>query len=89
MNSLYRCVSTLVMLYLFTMVSACATQDHFGDSVRSMQSAQIYDKSAAYNPVTQPVPQDGQKAQIVIDTFWEVGRKTQEIHNAIDINVGN
>jgi hypothetical protein len=72
------------------MLSACAAQDtHFGDAVREVQSAQIYNKSAAYDPDIKPVPQDGQKAQIVIDTFWEVGRQQKQIHNAIDINVGN
>ena len=49
----------------------------------------FYDKYAALAPVDKPVPQDGQKAQIVIDTFWEVGRQQKQIHNAIDINVGN
>ena len=90
MNSISQLVTKLAGLYLFLMLSACATQgDHFGDSVRAMKSAQIFDKSAALNPVTEPVPQDGQKAQIVIDTFWEVGKQQKQIHNAIDINVGN
>jgi len=90
MNSISRYVTKLVLFYLFIMLSACAGQDrNFGDDVRYMQSAQIYNKSAALDPVTTPVPQDGQKAQIVIDTFWEVGRQQKTIHNAIDINVGN
>ena len=90
-NSISRHVTKLV-LFLFIMLSACAGQDRGrqnGDDLRAMQYAQIYDKSAALAPVTAPVPQDGQKAQIVIDTFWEVGRQQKQIHNAIDINVGN
>ncbi len=90
MNSISRPITKLVLFYAFIMLSACAGQDtHFGDDVRSMQRAQVYDKYAALNPVAEPVPQDGQKAQIVIDTFWEVGRQQKQIHNAIDINVGN
>ena len=89
MNMISRCMTKLVLLSLFVLLSACAGRDNFGSSVRSMQSAQIYDKSAAYDPVIEPVPQDGQKAQIVIDTFWEVGRQQKQIHNSIDINVGN
>lgn len=90
MNSISRHVTKLVWFYLFLMLSACAGQDrHFGDAVRDIQSAQIYNKSAALDPVVRPVPQDGQKAQIVIDTFWEVGRQQKQINNAIDINVGN
>ena len=90
MNSINRSITKPILLGLFIILSACAGQDtHFGDDVRSMQRAQVYDKYAGLNPVTQPVPQDGQKAQIVIDTFWEVGRQQKQIHNAIDINVGN
>lgn len=90
MNSISSHITKLVLFYLFLMLSACAGQDRqFGDDVRAMQSAQIYDNSAGYEPVLNPVPQDGQKAQIVIDTFWEVGRQQKQIHNAIDINVGN
>jgi hypothetical protein len=90
MNSIGRQFIKLTMLPVFLTLSACASQDtRFGDSVRHVQDAQIYNKSAALAPESAPVPQDGQKAQIVIDTFWEVGRERKQIHNAIDINVGN
>jgi hypothetical protein len=91
MNLISRHITKLVLFYFFIMLSACVGMDnkHFGDSVRDVQSAQIYNKSAALAPEITPVPQDGQKAQIVIDTFWEVGRQQKQIHNAIDINVGN
>ena len=91
MNSISSYVAKLVLFYLFFMLSACVGQDwpHHGDDVRAMQSAQIYDNSAGFEQELKPVPQDGQKAQIVIDTFWEVGRQQKQIHNAIDINVGN
>ena len=90
MNTISRLITKLVVCYLFIMLSACAGHDRrFGDGLRNMQHAQVYDKYAALKPVAKPIPQDGQKAQIVIDTFWEVGRQKKQIHNAIDINVGN
>ena len=90
MNSMTRPITTPILIGLLIMLSACATQDlNLREDVKSMQSAQVYDKYAAIKPVKEPVPQDGQKAQIVIDTFWEVGRQQKAIHNSIDINVGN
>ncbi|RKZ62231.1 MAG: hypothetical protein DRQ44_11145 [Gammaproteobacteria bacterium] len=90
MNSIKRSITKPTLIGLFIMLSACATQDmHLGEDVKSMQHAQVYDQYAAMKPVKDPVPQDGQKAQIVIDTFWEVGRQQKQIHNSIDINVGN
>ena len=90
MNSIKRSITKPTLIGLFIMLSACATQDmHLGEDVKSMQHAQVYDQYAAIKPVRDPVPQDGQKAQIVIDTFWEVGRQQKQIHNSIDINVGN
>ena len=90
MNSMTRPITTPILIGLLIMLSACATQDlHLGEDVKSMQQEQVYDKYAAIKPVKEPVPQDGQKAQIVIDTFWEVGRQQKQIHNSIDINVGN
>jgi hypothetical protein len=85
-----RSITKSVLIALFILLSACATKDlHLGEDVNSMQHAQVYDQYAAIKPVKDPVPQDGQKAQIVIDTFWEVGRQQKQIHNSIDINVGN
>lgn len=90
MNSMTRPITTPILIGLLIMLSACATQDlNLGEDVNSMQNEQVYDKYAAIKPVKEPVPQDGQKAQIVIDTFWEVGRQQRQIHNSIDINVGN
>lgn len=90
MNSINRSITKSILIGLFIMLSACASQDlHLGEDVKSMQREQIYDKHAAKTPVDDPVPQDGQKAQIVIDTFWEVGKQQKAIHNSIDINVGN
>ena len=90
MNSMTRPITKLILLGLLIMLSACVSQElHLGEDVRSMQREQVYDKYAAIKPVKDPVPQDGQKAQIVIDTFWEVGRQQKQIHNSIDINVGN
>jgi hypothetical protein len=90
MNLINQYITKLALFHFLIMLSACAAQDtHFGEAVRDVQNAQIYNKSAAVDPDIAPVPQDGQKAQIVIDTFWEVGRQQKQIHNAIDINVGN
>ena len=90
MNSMTRPITKSILISLILMLSACATKSlHLGEDVKSMQYAQVYDKYAAIKPVRDPVPQDGQKAQIVIDTFWEVGRQQKQIHNSIDINVGN
>ena len=90
MNSINRHITKLVLFNLFLMLSACVGQDRpMGDDVRAVQRAQIYDNSAGFEPDIKPIPQDGQKAQIVIDTFWEVGKQQKQIHNAIDINVGN
>lgn len=90
MNSMNRSITKPILTGLFIMLSACASQDlHLGEDLKSMQREQVYDKYAAMKPVKDPVPQDGQKAQIVIDTFWEVGRQKKQIHNSIDINVGN
>ena len=90
MNSMNSSITKLILMGLIIMLPACATKDlHPGDDLKSMQHAQVYDKYAAIKPVKDPVPQDGQKAQIVIDTFWEVGRQQKQIHNSIDINVGN
>jgi hypothetical protein len=90
MNSMTRPITTPILIGLLIMLSACATQDlNLTEDVKSMQREQVYDRYAAIKPVNDPVPQDGQKAQIVIDTFWEVGRQQKQIHNSIDINVGN
>jgi len=90
MNSMNRCITKPILIGLFIMLSACASQDlHLGEDLKSMQREQVYDKYAALKPVVEPVPQDGKKAQIVIDTFWEVGRKQKQINNNVDINVGN
>ena len=90
MKSMNRSITKPILIGLFILLSACASQDlHVGEDVKSMQHAQVYDKYAAMTPIKDPVPQDGQKAQIVIDTFWEVGRQQKQIHNSIDINVGN
>jgi len=90
MNSMNRCNTKPILIGLFIMLSACASQDlHLGEDLKSMQREQVYDKYAALKPVVEPVPQDGKKAQIVIDTFWEVGRQQKQINNNVDINVGN
>jgi hypothetical protein len=90
MNLVSRQGVIFAMISASILLSACASQDtHFGDSVRHVNNAQIYDKTAALSPDIEPVPQDGKKAQIVIDTYWEVGRERKEINNAIDIDVGN
>lgn len=90
MNSMNRCITKPILIGLFIMLSACASQDlHLGEDLKSMQHEQVYDKYAALKPVVEPVPQDGKKAQIVIDTFWEVGRQQKQINNNVDINVGN
>jgi hypothetical protein len=90
MNLMNRSITKPILFGLLIMLSACATQDlHLGEDLKSVQHAQVYDKYAALRPLDDPIPQDGQKAQIVIDTFWEVGRQQKQIHNSIDINVGN
>ena len=90
MNLVSRRLSIYAVLSISLLLSACASQDtRFGEEVRHVTNAQIYDKSAALAPDSAPVPQDGKKAQIVIDTYWEVGRERKEINNAIDIDVGN
>lgn len=90
MNLMNRSITKPILFGLLIMLSACATQDlHLGEDLKSMQHAQVYDKYAALRPLDEPIPQDGQKAQIVIDTFWEVGRQQKQINNSIDINVGN
>jgi hypothetical protein len=90
MNSMNRCITKPILIGLFIMLSACASQDlHLGEDLKSMQREQVYDKYAALKPLHDPIPQDGQKAQIVIDTFWEVGRHQKQINNNVDINVGN
>lgn len=90
MNSINRSITKPILIGLFITLSACASQDlHLGEDVKSMQREQVYDKYAAMTPIKDPVPQDGQKAQIVIDTFWEVGKQQKSIHNSVDINVGN
>lgn len=90
MNSINRSITKPILIGLFIMLSACASQDlHLGEDVKSMQREQVYDKYAAMTPVDDPVPQDGQKAQIVIDTFREVGKQQKAINNSIDLNVGN
>ncbi len=90
MNSINMSITKPLLIGLFIILSACASQDlHLGEDVKSMQREQVYDKYAAISPINDPVPQDGQKAQIVIDTFWEVGKQQKSISNSVDINVGN
>jgi len=85
-----RSIKNPILIGLFITLSACATQDlHLGDDVKSMQREQVYNKSAAITPVKDPVPQDGQKAQIVIDTYREVGKQQNAINNSADLTVAN
>ena len=90
MNSINRSITKPILIGLSIMLSACVSQElHLGEDVKSMQREQVYDKYAAMTPVNDPVPQDGKKAQIVIDTYWEVGKQQKQINNSVDINVGN
>jgi len=78
------------MTGLFLTLSACATQDlHLGEDVKSMQREQVYNKSAAKTPISDPVPQDGQKAQIVIDTFRGVSKQPKATNNSADLTMAN
>ena len=90
MNSMNRSIKNPILIGLLITLSACASKDlHLGEDVRSMQRDQVYNKNAPTTAVDDPVPQDGQKAQIVIDTYREVGRQQKPIYSGADLSIGN
>lgn len=82
MNLMNRSINPIV-IGLFILLSACATKDlHLGDDVKSMQREQVYNDNAAISPVSDPVPQDGQKAQVVIDKYRGLDKQKNANKNA-------
>lgn len=79
---------------LMVLMAGCATkptisQENFGASVRQMIEAQTNDPQAARNPDPEAISiLDGQQAVEVIEVHRKHVAKPQEIHNEIQINVG-
>ncbi|MEA3411731.1 MAG: hypothetical protein U9R74_09350 [Pseudomonadota bacterium] len=62
--------------------------DDFGNSVRNMIDAQIYNHAAAQNPpVDPPLALDGQKGENVLEAYRKDVAKPKKIEERIQINV--
>lgn len=84
--------STVVLL---TLIAGCTTstdavrvEQDYGNSVRHMIDAQIYDPTAAYNPSTEPaVGLDGGKAHNVLEQYRKDVAKPQKVEQPIHLRV--
>jgi len=84
----------LTVLFGCIVLSACAAppslvHDTYGDAVRQMIDAQIYDREAALNPGSDPVSMDGAKAEEVLKTHRQDVSHPDEIQQPIIIQTGN
>jgi hypothetical protein len=74
-------------------LGGCATQPNlveetYGDAVRNMVDAQIYDRAAAENPGDEPVSLDGKKGELVLKKHREdvpAASESREFNNPIMI----
>lgn len=82
----------LTLLFGCVVLSACAptslVHDTYGDAVRHMIDAQIYDREAAADPGSDPVSMDGAKAEEVLKTHRQDVGQPDAIQEPIIIQTG-
>jgi hypothetical protein len=76
------------------LLSACAAppslvRETYGDAVRHMIDAQIYDREAAMNPGPDAVSMDGAKAEEILKTHRRDVSHPDDIQQPIIIQTGN
>jgi hypothetical protein len=75
------------------LLAGCAqpglVEETYGDSVRHMVDAQIYDRAAALDPEPKPVlTLDGEKGEVVLKTHREAVSKPEEVPTPILLEIG-
>jgi hypothetical protein len=82
----------LTLLFSCALLGGCAppslVHDTYGDAVRHMVDAQIYDQDAAANAGSKPVSLDGSKAEEVLKTHRQDVSEPEEIQEPIIIQTG-
>ena len=82
------------VLALFALIIGCAStdpqrvEDDFGNSVRHMVDAQIYDREAAANPSTEAVTgMDGVQAEAVMDVYRKHIGDPDKVNESLRIEI--
>jgi hypothetical protein len=92
MNKKTRSDLCLTLVCGCALLSACAppslVHDTYGDAVRHMIDAQIYDRDAAMDPGPDAVSMDGAKAEQVLKTHREDVSHPDDIQQPIIIQTG-
>lgn len=95
METINRKILKAVPLLAILLLGGCANQEtlterNFGDSVRNMVRAQVYDPSTLSDPSDEIVDgTDGQKLETVVDTYRGANTgDTQAVGSEIQISVG-
>jgi len=95
MNHTGKTLASGSLLALLLTTGCAITQEparvdeDFGNSVRNMVDAQIYNPAAAQNPpVNPPLALDGQKGQNALEAYRKDVAKPKKVEEQIQINVG-
>lgn len=95
METAQRSILLGVIFSLSTLAGCAITEparvdEDFGNSVRNMIDAQIYNPEAARNPPTEPpLALDGPKAEKVLEVYRDDVAKPRKIEQPIRIEVGD
>jgi type IV pilus biogenesis protein CpaD/CtpE len=87
-------LTRIFVLSLLVLTAGCTNnltrvEQDFGNSVRHMINAQIYDPKAAENPPTQPPTElDGTKGEKVLSTYREDVYKPEKAEQPLRIQIG-
>jgi len=94
MHNIEKTLGSGAVLALLLTAGCAITQEparvdeDFGNSVRNMVDAQIYNHAAAQNPpVDPPLALDGQKGQNALEAYRKDVAKPKKVEEQIQINV--
>lgn len=94
MKSNTRFLKSIAPALALVLLGACAneptmTETHFGDAVRQMVRAQVYDPSTLETPSAEPADgTDGQMLEGALGTYRSDAASRESVGNAIQISVG-
>jgi len=89
-NAVFKTVAVCAAILLNIGCAETRTEREFGDSVRSVMNAQIYDKGAALSPSTEPVT-GGHAGRLegVIETHSTDSAKTSDVSKPLVLEIGS
>lgn len=89
-NAVLKTVAFCAAILLNIGCAETRTEREFGDSVRSVMNAQIYDQGAAISPSTEPVTGGhAGRLESVIETHSTDTTKTGEVSKPVVVEIGS